>query len=220
MDERKIPEDQLSVPQQLGNHMWNLAKYGRDEDGQIIVLDPEDEERRRDIADHMSWITSIPHEIPSPFHHFKVGVYIRFFNQTKYENYLDYHKAEMSDTIALCPLWELVDFYVDNGGVAPFMENAKEWNRLLDDCFSGKVDLIITQKISNVSRNPGEMSFVARILAAQPHPIGIYFVNEDLFTLASYYQDDLRDDDMLTAEQRQMIRNERNGGGGLLEDEP
>lgn len=57
--------------------------------------------------------------------------------------------------------------------------------------------LIITQKVSNVSRTPDEIAFVSRILAAQKHPIGIYFVSEDLFTLASYYQEDLRDTELL-----------------------
>ena len=28
------------------------------------------------------------HEYPSPYAHYKIGVYIRFFNQTKYDNYL------------------------------------------------------------------------------------------------------------------------------------
>ena len=58
---------------------------------------------------------------------------------------------------------------------------------------SGKVDLIITQKVSNVSKNPAEISFCARLLATQVHPVGIYFISEDIFTLASYYLEDLRD---------------------------
>ena len=57
----------------------------------------------------------------------------------------------------------------------------------------GKVDLIVTQKVSNVSSDWKEMSFIARMLAAQEHPVGIYFISEDIFTLASYYQPDLRD---------------------------
>ena len=54
-------------------------------------------------------------------------------------------------------------------------------------------DLIITQKVSNVSKKMPEITICARLLAAQRHPIGIYFISEDLFTLASYYQEDLRD---------------------------
>ena len=41
------------------------------------------------------------------------------------------------------------------------------------------------------------MSFIARMLAAQEHPIGIYFISEDIFTLASYYQSDLRNTSLL-----------------------
>ena len=82
---------------------------------------------------------------------------------------------------------------MEEGISAPNMESAKEWCRLLDDCFSGKVNLIITQKVSNVSRKPAEIAFIARILAAQKSPIGIYFISEDLFTLASYYQADLHE---------------------------
>ena len=73
------------------------------------------------------------------------------------------------------------------------METAPEWSRLLQDAFDGKVDLIITQKVSNVTRKMHEITILARLLAAQKHPIGIYFISEDIFTLASYYQEDLKD---------------------------
>ena len=73
-----------------------------------------------------------------------------------------FHKQEFVDTIRLCPNWTLVDFYVDEGQTAPFMENAKEWSRLLQDCLDGKIDLIITQKVSNVTRSPAEITLVAQ----------------------------------------------------------
>ena len=157
-----------------------------------------DSNRRRDlIRKHKAWLEIIQHEYPMPSEKYKIGVYIRYFNQTKYENYLDYHKKQFIDTISLCPNWELVDFYVDEGISAPNMESAKDWCRLLEDCFSGRVDLIITQKVSNVSRKPIEVSLIARVLAAQKKPVGIYFISEDLFTLASYYQKDLHEQKVL-----------------------
>ena len=97
------------------------------------------------------------------------------------------------DTIALCPKWTLVDFYIDEGATAPNMENAPEWSRLLTDAMDGRVDLIITQKVSNVSKKMHEVTVCSRILAKQPHPIGIYFISEDIFTLASYYLNDNKD---------------------------
>lgn len=118
------------------------------------------------IAEHKAWLNTIRHEQPSPKHHYRVGIYIRYYNQTKHDDYLDYHIRQYKDTMDLLPNWELVDFYVDEGASAPNMETAKEWCRLLRDCFSGKVDLIITQKISNVSRKYYEITMLARILAA------------------------------------------------------
>ena len=153
----------------------------------------EDNERAQKIAEHRSWLRSIRHEVPSTAKHYKVGIYIRYFNQTKYDNYLYYHKKQFSDTMALCPNWEFVGFYIDTGSNAPNMENAPEWSRLIQDCFDGKVDLIITQKISNVTKKMHEIIFLSRILAALPHPVGIYFISEDLFTTATYYREDLDD---------------------------
>lgn len=150
-------------------------------------------EHEKLIQQHKNWLREIRRERPSTERAFRIGVYIRYFNQTKYENYLDFHKKQYIDTISLCPRWSLVDFYVDNGSTAPNMGSSPEWNRLLDDCMNNKIDLILTQKISNVSRQPFELTFCARMLAAHEPPIGIYFISEDIFTLASYYMEDLRD---------------------------
>lgn len=178
-DNEEIIPHSVMVQTEQGN-IWDLM---REQTGQnIFGNNNEDEEYRRLIRRHKAWLESIPHECPSPYKHYKIGVYIRYFNQTKYDNYLDYHKQQFADTIALCPNWTLVDFYVDEGQSAPNMESAKGWTRLLEDCFSGKIDLIVTQKTSNISRKPWEMSFISRILAAQEKPVGIYFISEDLFT--------------------------------------
>lgn len=167
--------------------------------GNVFRRNVREDAHREMLRKHKAWLELIRHEYPLPEKPYRIGVYIRYFNQTKYENYLDYHKQEYIDTIALCPKWTLVDFYVDEGSVAPNMESAKEWCRLLEDCFSGRVDLIITQKVSNVSRKMEELALIARLLACQEHPVGIYFINEDLFTLASYYQNQMKDLDFLNS---------------------
>ena len=125
-------------------------------------------------------LSNLRGERPNPKQHYKVGIYIRYFNQTKYADYLDYHVKQYQDTMALCPNWELIDFYIDEGATAPNMESAPEWCRLLQDCFRGDVNLIITQKVSNVSKKDYEITFLARILAALANPVGIYFVSEDI----------------------------------------
>lgn len=160
---------------------------------QFALTFGDDSEQSRKIAEHKSWLQSIRHECPSPANKYKIGVYIRYFNQTRYQDYLSFHKQQFLDTIALCPNWELVDFYIDEGASAPNMESAPEWCRLLNDAQDGKVNLIITQKVSNVSKKIPEVTMCSRLLAAMNPPIGIYFISEDIFTLASYYQHDLKD---------------------------
>ena len=157
----------------------------------------ESSDRSDKISEHRLWLQSIRKEHPLPATPYRVGVYIRYFNQTKYENYLDYHIKNFEDTLALCPKWTLVDFYIDEGATAPNMESAPEWCRLLDDCFDGEVDLIITQKVSNVSKKSQEITFVSRLLASLDKPVGIYFISEDIFTLASYYKADIQDKEFL-----------------------
>lgn len=156
-----------------------------------------DSDKAEMIAQHRNWLQSIRKERPLASTPYKIGVYIRYFNQTKYDNYLDYHIKGFEDAISLCPKWELVDFYVDEGSNAPNMENAEDWCKLIEDCLAGKINLIITQKVSNVSKKPHEITLLARMLATQDPPIGIYFISEDIFTLASYYTEDLRDLELL-----------------------
>ena len=169
------------------------------------VIFGEDTEQARKVAVHKEWLSTIRHERPQTDYPFRVAVYIRFFNQTRYENYLEYHKKRFADTIALCPQWTLVDFYIDEGSTAPNMETAPAWSRLLDDCYEGKIDLIITQKISNVARRLYEVTLCARLLAAHEPPIGIYFISEDVYTLASYYLQDLRDPYFLPSPDRKAL---------------
>ena len=159
--------------------------------------------RRNDISDeqkalirrHRQWLDQFRKEYPLPSHPYRIGVYIRYFNQTKYKNYLYYHKKQFEDTIALCPLWTLMDFYVDTGSTAPNIENAPELCRLLNDCREGKIDLIITQKISNMSRKAWDLALVIRMLTSMG--IGIYFISEDVFTTATYYLLDMYDSEYL-----------------------
>ena len=176
----------------------------------------ERSEQTQKLAEHRAWLQSIRRERPPASKAYRVGVYIRYYNQTKHENYLEYHKKQYIDTIALCPKWTLVDFYIDEGNVAPNMESAPEWCRLLDDCMNCKVDLIITQKVSNVSRKPYEITLLSRMLATQEPPVGIYFISEDLFTLASYYQEDMRDEEFFPEGWQDVIEHKEERG--LLHD--
>ena len=82
-------------------------------DGELApIVDEREAARLKLISDHKAWLKKTKKEHPSPYQFFKVGVYIRYFNQTKYENYLDNHKMQFIDLIQSCPNWTLVDFYL------------------------------------------------------------------------------------------------------------
>ena len=178
----------------------------------------KESKQQTQLKEHRAWLKSIKHEMPLPKHHFRVAVYIRYFNQTKYDDYLSFHKQQFTETIGLCPNWDFVGFYVDEGGTAPNMETADAWSGLLQDCFDGKVGLIITQKTSNISKKTTEISFCARILAALEKPVGIYFISEDIYTLASYYQDDLNDSYFLPSPDWQVLPDDNSQVRGMLHD--
>ena len=49
--------------------------------------------RAQELALHKIWLQGIRRERPSTEKHFKIGVYIRYFNQTKHSDYLSYHRV-------------------------------------------------------------------------------------------------------------------------------
>lgn len=195
-----FPEGLMADELEIINKFYEIARTP-----QQLDFFCETPEHARKIAEHKTWLNNIRHECPSPANHYKIGVYIRYFNQTRYEDYLAFHKQQYIDTVALCPNWEINDFYIDEGATAPNMESAPEWCRLLNDALEGKVDLIITQKVSNVSKKPHEVTLCSRILATQNPPIGIYFISEDIFTLASYYKNDMKDTFFLPTPDLQVL---------------
>lgn len=166
---------------------------------QIVVSESEDEafsmtrDLHRNFAEqsiqkserssNRALLNGLRGERPNPKQHYKVGIYIRYFNQTKYADYLDYHVKQYQDTMALCPNWELIDFYIDEGATAPNMESAPEWCRLLQDCFRGNVNLIITQK--------GIQRFQKGLRDHIPckNPRGVRETSWHLFCIRGYFHD-------------------------------
>ena len=119
-NEMMLPVDESSAAEKVKYE--NVFRRG-------IIENPKE----KLLAQHKFWLATIQHEYPMPYIPYRIGVYIRFFNQTQYsdEVYLSKHKQWFLDDIALCPRWSLVDFYIDYGSRAPHMESSKEWCRLL-----------------------------------------------------------------------------------------
>ena len=56
------------------------------------------------------------------------------------------------------------------------------------------------------------------MLAKCKPPVGIYFISEDIFTLASYYTDDRRDEFFYPYPEWKLLPDDGEGTEGLLHD--
>ena len=78
--------------------------------------------------------------------------------------------------------WEFAGCYADS---CPATGERSELMRLLDDCRAGKIDIIVTKGTSRISKKPTEIVNIALELAMLKNPVGIYFMEEDSYTLSS-----------------------------------
>ncbi len=62
--------------------------------------------------------------------------------------------------------WRLVDIYADEGITGTRLDKRKEFNRLLQDCRQGKIDLIITKSVARFARNMADCLVTMRELKA------------------------------------------------------
>lgn len=113
----------------------------------------------------------------------RVAVYVRVstdnLQQTSsYELQKNYYE----DYVSKHPLWTLVGLYSDEGISGTSLKHRDSFNRMIDDCKAGKIDIIITKSVSRFARNIVDCISIVRELLALPNPVGVYFETEGLFT--------------------------------------
>ena len=84
----------------------------------------------------------------------KVAAYCRVSTDqeeqlSSYENQVHYYTEMIENN----PEYELVDIYADEGISGTNTKKRDEFNRMIDDCRSGRIDMIITKSISRFARN-------------------------------------------------------------------
>ena len=65
----------------------------------------------------------------------------------------DAQVSEYRKKITENPDWEMVDIYADAGISGTNVKHRTSFNRMIEDCNNGKIDLIITKSISRFARN-------------------------------------------------------------------
>lgn len=78
--------------------------------------------------------------------------------------------------------WELVGIYADEG-ISGTKEDRDEFQRMINDCRSGKIDLILTKAISRFARNTMTMLEIVREL--KNLDVDVFFEEQNLHSISS-----------------------------------
>ena len=113
----------------------------------------------------------------------RVAAYIRVGGTGgTFANMLKSEKAQFEAGIKNHENWEFAGCYADS---CPVTAERPELMRLLDECRAGNIDIIVTKGTSRIAKNPAEIVKIALELAMLKNPVGIYFMEEDSYTLSS-----------------------------------
>lgn len=96
---------------------------------------------------------------------------------TSYESQIAHYREFISSN----PDWVLVDVYADEGISATSTKNREEFNRMIQDCKNGLIDMILTKSISRFARNTVDCLNYIRDLKAMNIPV--FFEKESINTL-------------------------------------
>ncbi|MDL2282826.1 recombinase family protein, partial [Parabacteroides sp. OttesenSCG-928-G06] len=83
------------------------------------------------------------------------------------------------------PDYEFVEIYEDDGVTATNVEKRKGFLRMMEDCRSGKIDIILTKSISRFARNTGDLLYYVNMLNALNPPVEIYFETDRMSTFGT-----------------------------------
>ena len=98
---------------------------------------------------------------------------------SSYEAQVNYYTAHIKNH----PDYECAGIYADEGISGTNTKKREQFNKMIDDCKAGKIDMIITKSISRFARNTLDCLNYVRQL--KDLGIGVTFEKENIFTLDS-----------------------------------
>ena len=96
---------------------------------------------------------------------------------TSYETQVEHYTEYISNN----PKWTLAGIYADDGISGTNTKNRTEFNRMIEACMAGEIDMVISKSISRFARNTLDCLKYIRQLKAQNIPV--YFEKEGINTL-------------------------------------
>ena len=114
----------------------------------------------------------------------RVAVYARVStDNVQQTSSYELQKKYYEDFVVHHPNWTLVKIYADEGISGTSLAHRDEFNSMIADCRSGKIDMIITKSVSRFARNVVDCISTVRMLAELPSPVGVFFESECIFSL-------------------------------------
>ncbi len=96
---------------------------------------------------------------------------------TSYDAQIEHYTAY----IAQNPEWQLAGIFADDGISGTNTKKCEEFNRMIDECMAGNIDMIITKSISRFARNTLDcLKFIRKL---KDKNIPVYFEKESINTM-------------------------------------
>ena len=105
---------------------------------------------------------------------------------TDSDEQLESYKAQVeyyTDLVNSKSKWNLVDIYADEGLSGTQTKKREDFNRMIDDCMNGKIDMVITRSISRFARNTVDTLTYVRKL--KERGVDVFFEKENINTIHS-----------------------------------
>jgi len=116
----------------------------------------------------------------------RVAVYARVStDDPRQTSSYELQKNHYQDVVDRHPGWILTKIYADEGISGTSLQHREAFMEMINDCFAGKIDLIITKSVSRFARNVVDCISYVRELAKLKPPIGVLFETENIYTLNS-----------------------------------
>ena len=112
----------------------------------------------------------------------RVAAYCRV--STDSEDQLNSYKSQVmyyTDLIKKKPEWSLADIYADEAITGTQVTKREDFQRMINDCMNGDIDMVITKSISRFARNTLDTLKYVRMLKEKG--IAVFFEDENINTL-------------------------------------
>ena len=114
----------------------------------------------------------------------KVAAYCRVSTDSEEQaSSYEVQVAHYTQFIQKNPEWELAGIYADDGITGTNTKKREEFNRMIQDCMAGNIDMIITKSISRFARNTLDCLKYIRELKEKNIPV--FFEKENINTMDS-----------------------------------